>query len=92
MIAATHEATLTGTLRAFCEREESCSRLQEIGVPVLILVGEEDTITPPEAAKQMHEKIRNSRLSVIAQAGHLSNMERPDEFNRELSSFLRSLR
>jgi len=92
MVAATSEKTLIETLHALRDREENCSRLQEIRVPVLIVVGEEDRITPPEASKLMHEKIAGSRLSVITQAGHLSNMERPDEFNRELKIFIDSLR
>lgn len=92
MIAATSEETLVGTLRALYEREESCSRLQEIRVPVLILVGEEDRITPPQAAALMHQKIKGSCMEIIAQAGHLSNMERPGKFNKELGSFIDSLR
>jgi len=92
MIAATCEETLVRTLHAMREREESCSRLQEIAVPVLVLVGEEDAITPPEAARLMQEKIEGCRLAVIAQAGHLSNMENPAAFNRELKSFFDSLR
>jgi len=92
MIDATSEKTLVDTIYALRDREESCSRLQEIHVPVLILVGDEDRITPLEAAKLMHEKIEGSHLGIIAQAGHLSNMERPDEFNRELKIFMNSLR
>ncbi|MBU1641768.1 alpha/beta fold hydrolase [bacterium] len=92
MIAATAEETLVRTLHALREREESCSRLQEIAVPVLVLVGEEDSITPPEAARLMQEKIEGSHLSVIAKAGHLSNMENPGSFNKELKNFADTLR
>jgi len=92
MVAATSEKTLVETLYALRDRKENCSRLQEIGVPVLVIVGDEDRITPPEAAKLMHEKIIHSRLVVITQAGHLSNMERPDAFNNALAIFLGSLR
>ncbi len=91
MMSATPETTLVKTLRAFYEREESCSKLQEIRVPTLILVGEEDKITPPEAAKLMHQKIEGSQLEIIAHAGHLSNIERPAEFNDALATFLGSL-
>lgn len=92
MMAATSEATLIDTLRALYEREESCSRLQEISVPVLIMVGENDKITPPTASELMHQMINGSHLGVISQAGHLSNMERPIEFNNALAIFLGSLR
>jgi pimeloyl-ACP methyl ester carboxylesterase len=39
----------------------------------------------------MHEAIRGSALEIIAAAGHLSNVERPDEFNRIAATFLASL-
>jgi 3-oxoadipate enol-lactonase len=92
MITATAEETLIRSLRALREREESCSRLQEIAVPVLVMVGEQDGITPPAAARLMQEKIEGCRLAVIAQAGHLSNMENPDSFNKELKNFADALR
>jgi pimeloyl-ACP methyl ester carboxylesterase len=61
-------------------------------VPVLILVGKEDKITPPEAAKAMHEKIDIALLSIIDQAGHLSNLENPEDFNSQLHKFLNALK
>ena len=57
-------------------------------MPVLILVGKEDKITPLAAAKLMHENIPGSALSVIEHAGHVSNLENPTEFNLQLENFL----
>lgn len=92
MIVTTTPSSLSKSLHALAERKETCGKLTEIKVPVLILVGEEDKITPPEAAKAMHEKIKNSTLQVIPHAGHLSNMENSDEFNKHLNNFLSGLK
>ncbi|TMI96034.1 MAG: alpha/beta fold hydrolase [Bacteroidetes bacterium] len=88
MIINTPKQALYNTLHALAERRETCSRLQEINIPVLIMVGKEDKITPIAAAKQMHEKILNSKLEIIQQAGHLSNLENPTAFNTHLVNFL----
>jgi len=88
MIVHTDEESLCKTLRAFYERKETCSKLSDIYVPVLIMVGEEDKITPLAAAQLMNEKIKESLLSIIRHAGHLSNIENPVEFNNQLEEFV----
>lgn len=92
MIVTTTIPSLNKSLHAMANRKETCSKLAKIKVPTLILVGEEDTITPPEAASAMHEKIKDSSLKVIPHAGHLSNMENDDEFNSQLIKFMGSLK
>jgi 3-oxoadipate enol-lactonase len=89
MIIETSAPSLCNSLLALSTRKETCSRLQEIKIPVLILVGEEDKITPLDAARFMHEKIQKSVLSIVAQAGHLANVENPDQFNAHLKDFLK---
>lgn len=84
----TSEKSIIKTLLALSKRKETCPTLWKIKVPVLILVGEEDKITPPEAAQFMHEEINGSVMSVIENAGHLSNLENPDQFNEQLKRFL----
>lgn len=91
MIIKTSEQSLCNALLALAMRKETCSKLQEIKVPVLIMVGKEDIVTPPAAALLMHEKIKNSSLHIIEHAGHLSNMENPDEFNKQLKKFVSSV-
>jgi len=91
MIVNTSKQTLYKTLRAFYERKETCSKLPEIKVPVLIMVGKEDKITLPAAAQLMQEKIKGSLLSIIEHAAHLSNMENPGEFNDQLKKFVASV-
>ncbi len=88
MIMNTSAQSIIKTLHALAERAETCSKLHEIKVPVLILVGEEDVITPPEAALSMHEKIKGSTIKIIDHAGHMSNMENEKEFNHQMAGFL----
>ena len=87
MIVNTSELSLCNTLLALYNRNETCSKLSKINIPVLIMVGEEDVITPLASAQQMHEKIKDSILYAIDQAGHLSNLENAEEFNNHLKEF-----
>lgn len=87
MILNTSEQSLSKTLLALSRRKATCSKLPEITLPVLFLVGETDEITPPKASELMHEKIKNSTMQIISQAGHLSNLENPNEFNKRLKFF-----
>jgi 3-oxoadipate enol-lactonase len=82
---------LVGGIDAMRTRPDSTPLLQGIDVPTLVIVGEEDAVTPPKDARAMHEAIPNSRLEVIPEAGHLSNLERPAAFNTALSDFVGSL-
>lgn len=91
MIVNTTEESLCNTLRAFYERKETCSKLSDIYVPVLIMVGEEDKITPLAAAQLINEKIKESLLRIIEHAGHLSNIENPSEFNNQLEEFVSTI-
>lgn len=90
MMVNTAWQTLVNTLQALSSREEACSKLPEIRIPVLIIVGQEDVLTPPEAAKYMHEKIEGSVLSILPHAGHLSNLENPEQFGEILKKFISS--
>jgi 3-oxoadipate enol-lactonase len=77
-----------GALEAMKRRPDSTDDLAAIDVPTLVVVGEEDALTPPEAARKIHEHVGGSRLVVVPQAGHLSNLEAPDAFNGALAEFL----
>lgn len=91
MIIKTSKPSLYNTLYALAARKETCSKLNEIKVPVLIMVGKEDEITPPDVALSMHKKIKSSTIQIIDHAGHLSNMENPDQFNEQLKKFLKTI-
>ena len=88
MIISTTKQSLCNTLHALAERKETCDQLSEINIPVLIMVGQEDKITPIDAARLIHEKILNSKMEIIQHAGHLSNLENPAAFNTHLVKFL----
>lgn len=81
-----------GALEAMKRRVDSTADLEKISVPTLVLVGEHDTIAPPDASRSMHERIADSRLVVVPEAGHLSNLEAPDAFNGALAEFLLSVK
>ena len=65
--------------------------LEHIAVPTLLIVGEEDALTPPKEARAMHEAVAGSRLEIIPGAGHVSNAERPAAFNQVVGEFLREV-
>jgi len=67
---------------------DQCDRARAIDVPTLILVGDEDGITPPALSEELVNLIAGSRLERIAKAGHLTNAEQPDSFNAAIESFL----
>ena len=77
-----------GAIRALMTRPDSTGLLSSIHVPTLIVVGDEDAVTPPDVAEDLHRSIHGSELTVIAGAGHLSNVEQPEMFNAALARFL----
>jgi 3-oxoadipate enol-lactonase len=80
--------TIASALTAMMNRPDSTPTLRTIKLPTLIIVGEEDTLTPPQLSVEMHNAISGSELVRIAAAGHMSNMEKPSEFNHAVARFL----
>lgn len=62
--------------------------LEKIAVPTHVVVGGEDTLTPPAISQAMARRIAGARLTIIEGAGHLSNIEQPEAFNRAVPDFL----
>jgi 3-oxoadipate enol-lactonase len=62
--------------------------LKTIDFPTMIIVGQEDEFTPLPVAKYMHDRISDSVLRSINNAGHMPNMEQPDEFNHLIAELL----
>ena len=79
---------LAGAVTAMRDRPDSTSLLSSISMPTLILVGEEDVLTPPADAEAMRSKVSRAHLVSIPRAGHLSNLEAPEKFSAALSDFL----
>jgi len=88
LILANQDEAIAGAINALKTRPDSTPLLAGIHVPTLIVVGEEDSVTPPSAAEEMHAAIGGSALVRIPAAGHLSNLEQPDLFNAALTAFL----
>jgi len=92
VVFANSQHIITMGLTALAERTESCSTLDEIATPTLIICGREDAVTPLAQSELMHKSIKGSVLRIIDQAGHVSNLEQPYEFNKHLYDFLISLK
>jgi pimeloyl-ACP methyl ester carboxylesterase len=65
--------------------------LADIRVPTLVVNGELDRLAPVAIAEDMARRIPGAQLVVIRGAGHLSNLERPDEFNDAITTFFISI-
>lgn len=78
-------------LEAMRERPDSTPHLREIQVPVLVVVGEEDTLTPPSESRRIAEGVPDGRLVVLPGAGHLANLEAPAAFDAALAEFVSSV-
>jgi pimeloyl-ACP methyl ester carboxylesterase len=91
-ISSTPPEVIAGTLIALAGRTDTSPSLFELAIPTLILVGRHDALTPPSASQAMKEKIKGSEMHLIPDAGHVSNMENPEEFTTHLFNFLHKVR
>ncbi len=81
-------AKLVATVRALGARPDSGETASAIDVPTLVVVGEEDVLTPPEESAELAGLLPAARLVTIPEAGHLTPLEKPDEVKEELFLFL----
>jgi pimeloyl-ACP methyl ester carboxylesterase len=88
MAEETGPATFVQQLRAIMSRRDSRPMLPSIAVPTLVLVGDEDRLTPPEQAREMAGLIPGARLVVVRRCAHLSTLERPEAVNAALERWL----
>jgi len=77
--------------RGMAARRDYTADLPAINVPTLIIVGREDSIRPITDAEVMHRGIQDSRLEIIEDAAHMTNMEQPEVFDGALLGFLKDL-
>lgn len=80
---------LSKLIAAMRDRRDSSDFLPQIAVPTLVIGGSEDAVSPPDVMAQMATQIPHARYITIEGAGHLSNLEKPAEFNREVRAFLK---
>ena len=91
MIKQHSASAIRGAILRMMHRPDSMPLLSDIQVPTLVIVGDEDELTPVAESERMAAAIPGARLVVISSAGHLPNLEQPDAFNRAVDTFLRSL-
>lgn len=94
MMARQSVAGITGALQSLRDRPDSRQTLGTITVPTLVVVGEDDVLTPIQEARAIAEALPAAarvRMEIIAGAGHLPCLERPAAMTHALSDFLESL-
>ena len=88
MMLKTKPEGAAAALLGMAERDDQTEFISSIQVPALIIVGREDAITPVADSEKMQSRIEGSRLVVIENAGHVSNLEQTEQFNDALLGFL----
>jgi 3-oxoadipate enol-lactonase len=87
LIAATPVAGYAGCCHAIPKIDLTAS-LRDIECPILVICGDQDPGTPPAMSEEIHRSAPGSKLVMIKQAAHLSNVEQPEQFTKALSEFL----
>jgi 3-oxoadipate enol-lactonase len=85
---ANHRRGITRAVKGVVERDGIYDQIDQIAIPTLIIVGDQDTATVPEKSQRMHARINGSKLVVIPGAGHTSTVEEPKAVNNALADFL----
>lgn len=88
MALATGSDVWASQIHAIIVRVDSVPMLGSISCPTLVVVGDEDQLTPPELAHEMVDGIPDAHLKVLADCGHMSPMEQPDQVTKLLMRWL----
>ena len=91
MIASATVQGIAAASRGMAQRVDSTDLLAQISCPTLVIVGEQDVLTPPGLAQEYAAQIPNAQLAIITNAGHLSNLEQPEAFLQAVRGFLGSM-
>jgi len=91
LIAGGTPAGVAAAQRGMGARPDSVPTLATIGCPTLVVVGEEDTLTPVAESEKMAAAVKGAKLVKIPKAGHLPCIENPEPFNRALAEFFGGL-
>jgi pimeloyl-ACP methyl ester carboxylesterase len=90
MIEGSSVEGIDRAIHAMMNRPDSTPQLSRLSLPVLVIVGEEDTLTPPADSERLQRRTSRSQLVVLPGAGHLSNIDAPEAFSTALANFLAS--
>jgi 3-oxoadipate enol-lactonase len=88
LILSSSSETIAGAIMALMTRPDSTPLLPHVHCPTLVVVGDEDALTPRPCSEAIQRAIAGAELAVVPQAGHMSNMEQPAAFNLALARFL----
>lgn len=88
MILEADPATIQQALAALADRPDMTEAMRAVRVPTLLIVGEEDSITPPEVMRSIPQVVPQASLAVLPGCGHMTPMEDPEAFNRLVRGFL----
>ena len=91
IIEATRPPAIADAIRGLMARPDSTAQLASMAMPVHLVAGREDELTPVALHEQMQARMPGATLTVIEGAGHLSNVEQPEAFTHALSAFLSRL-
>jgi len=86
-VSRIHEISYQKTLEASVAQDRAAP-IEKISVPTLVIAGEEDTVYPPELAREMARRIPGAELLMLEGTGHLANLEQPERFNTAVQNFL----
>jgi pimeloyl-ACP methyl ester carboxylesterase len=89
MILGTKPEGAIAAAEALRTRPSSARNLGEIDVPVIVVVGEDDELTPPAVSQEMAARISGAELRIVPGAGHVSSLEAPAEVTRALRDLVR---
>ncbi len=92
MMANQRPGGVAAALRGMATRPDRSDWIKSINIPTLIITGSADTLIPPGESEAMHRAIPGSRLVVIPDVAHLSNVEKPDAFNAAVREFIAKLK
>lgn len=80
---------LAAGMSAMAQRQETCSKLSQLTMPVLVLEAVKDEIVSAAQTELLYSKIRHSQLCRLEDTGHISNLESPVLFNQYIERFLK---
>lgn len=92
IMRATDPRGVAAALKAMAARPDSTATLAGINAPALVIVGQDDVLTPPWASQLMFEGIAGAKLTTIQDAGHMTPVEDPDAFVRAVAEFFEEIR
>jgi 3-oxoadipate enol-lactonase len=92
IMSSQKDSIVTGALLTMAARTDTTEYLENVTLPAIVVVGEDDKLTPASPSRLMNAKIRNSELKIIPEAGHFPNLENTKIFNETIINFLNKLK